>query len=396
LATVRIALVTETFPPEINGVAMTLETLVRGMAERGHYVEVVRPFQPAWDSAHQKPDDLNGRVEMTTVRGLPLPRYEGLRFGLPAKRRLLRSWRDPQRKPDVVHIATEGPLGFSATAAARKLGIPLTSTFHTNFHQYGKHYGYGVIGGLVERYLRFVHDRCTCTLVPSRGQKSDLADAGFTNLFTLARGVDTERFHPDRRDHELRKSWGAAGDEPVCVYVGRVAQEKNIPLAVRAFEAFCEREPRAKFVMVGDGPARAGIEKQHPEFVYAGMRRGEDLATHYASADVFLFGSTTETFGNVVTEAMASGLAVLTYDYAAGQMLIESGANGLLAAFDEEEAFIGKARELAEMEPAARAAMGRAARSTAEGMSWSAILDKFEAVLRDAAQHGRMTVDHDA
>lgn len=392
----KIALVTETFPPEINGVAMTLEKLVRGMAERGHHVEVVRPHQPAWDSAHQKPDDLNGRVKMTTVRGLPLPRYEGLRFGLPAKRRLLRSWGEPEQKPAVVHIATEGPLGFSATAAARKLGIPLTSTFHTNFHQYGKHYGYGIIGGLVERYLRFVHDRCTCTLVPSLGQKNELADSGFSNLFTLARGVDTERFHPDRRDEPLRKTWGVEGDEPVCCYVGRVAQEKNIPLAVRAFEAFREVQPRAKFVIVGDGPAKAGIEKRHPEFVYAGMRRGDDLAAHYASADVFLFGSTTETFGNVVTEAMASGLAVLTYDYAAGQMLIDSGTNGLLAAFGDEEAFVSGARELAEMTPTARAAMGRAARATAEGMSWSAILDQFEAVLADAAEHGRMTVDHDA
>ena len=392
----RIALVTETFPPEVNGVAMTLEKLVRGMAERGHRVQVVRPFQPAWDSAHQKPDDLNGRVEMTTVRGLPLPRYEGLRFGLPAKGRLLRSWRDPEHRPDVVHIATEGPLGFSATAAARKLGIPLTSTFHTNFHQYGKHYGYGLVGGLVERYLRFVHDRCTCTLVPSLGQKSDLAEAGFTNLFTLARGVDTELFHPSRRNDELRRSWSVEGDEPVCIYVGRVAQEKNIPLAVRAFEAFAEVNPEAKFVIVGDGPARAGIEKQHPEFIYAGMRRGEDLAAHYASADVFLFGSTTETFGNVVAEAMASGLAVLTYDYAAGQMLIDSGTNGRLAAFDDEAAFLAGARDLAGMTPAARADMGRAARRTAEGMSWSSILDQFEAVLSDAAEHGRMTRDHDA
>ena len=392
----RIALVTETFPPEVNGVAMTLETLVRGMAERGHRVEVVRPFQPTFDSAHQKPESLNGRVQMTTVRGLPLPRYEGLRFGLPAKRRLLRSWRDSEHKPDVVHIATEGPLGFSATAAARQLGIPLTSTFHTNFHQYGKHYGYGFVGGLVERYLRFVHDRCTCTLVPSMGQKNDLADAGFTNLFTLARGVDTERFHPARRDDELRKSWNAPDADPVCIYVGRVAQEKNIPLAVRAFEAFREVQPEAKFVIVGDGPAKAGIEKRHPEFVYAGMRRGDDLAAHYASADVFLFGSTTETFGNVVTEAMASGLAVLTYNYAAGQMLIDSGTNGLLAPFDDEAAFVDKARELAEMEPAVRLGMGKAARRTAEGMSWSAILDQFEAVLSDAAEHGRMTRDHDA
>ena len=392
----RIALVTETFPPEVNGVAMTLETLVRGVAARGHDVEVVRPFQPAFDGGGQRPADLDPRVRVATVRGLPLPRYEGLRFGLPAKRRLLKAWRRGDARPDVVHIATEGPLGFSAASAARSLGVPLTSTFHTNFHQYGKHYGYGLICGVVERYLRFVHHRCTCTMVPSPGQKQELERAGFRDLFVLARGVDTERFHPARRDPGLREAWGAEEGDPVCVYVGRVAQEKNIPLAVRAFEAFREALPRAKFVIVGDGPARAGIEKRHPEFVYAGMRRGEELAAHYASADVFLFGSTTETFGNVVTEAMASGLAVLTYDYAAGGMLVEPGRNGALAPLGDEAAFVAEARALAENPAEQRAAMGRAARATAEGMSWSAIVDKFEAVLADAAEHGRMTRDHDA
>ena len=390
----RIALVTETFPPEINGVAMTLETLVAGVVGRGHEVEIVRPFQPAAD--RDKPESLNGNVSVTTVRGLPLPRYEGLRFGLPAKRRLVKNWSRPGCRPDVLHIATEGPLGLSATAAARKLRIPLTSSFHTNFHQYGKHYGYGAIARLVMKYLRMVHGRCACTLVPSEDQKRILAESGFRNLLLLARGVDTQLFSPTRRDPELRRAWGAHADDVVCLYVGRVAQEKNLPLTVQMFEAFREVRPEAKFVIVGDGPARAAIEKRHPEYVYAGMRRGEDLAAHYASADCFLFASVTETFGNVVSEAMSAGLAVVMYDYAAGRTLIRDGDNGLLAPYDDEAALLRRTRDLAGLSDHALAAMRRSARTTAEGMSWSAIIDKFEAVLRDAAEHGTMTRDHDA
>ena len=390
----RIALVTETYPPEVNGVAMTLETLVNALADRGHGVEVVRPYQPRHDGDGQATPG-HDRVRITTVRGLPLPKYDGLRFGLPAKRRLIRGWSNASTRPDVVHIATEGPLGLSATAVARKLGVPLTSTFHTNFHQYGRHYGYGFLQRLVVTYLRFVHHRCACTLVPSTGQKADLAADGFENLFVLARGVDTAKFNPDRRSDELRRRWGAEADDPVCLYVGRVAQEKNIPLAVWAFEALKEHLPRAKFVFVGDGLARVELEKTHGEYVFAGMRRGEDLAAHYASADVFLFASITETFGNVVTEAMASGLAVLTYDYAAGRMTITDGENGLLAGFDDDEAFVKRARDLASMPPEARRRLGESARATAEDMSWDAIAKKFEVVLSDAAEHGRMTRDHD-
>lgn len=376
----KLALVTETYPPEVNGVAMTLERLVRGLASRGHRIDVVRPRQGKADGTRTE-----GTISHVTVAGVPLPRYQGLRFGLPARNQLVRRWKgDP---PEVVHVATEGPLGITALWAARKLGVPVSSSFHTNFQQYGKHYGYGFLSGVVMRYLRHVHNGCSCTMVPSEDMRKRLCDDGFSNVMILARGVDTELFGPHRRSEELRKSWGAGPNDLVAAYVGRVADEKNIPLAVEAFERMRKVDPSMKLVIVGDGPARPRLQKRHPEFVFAGMRRDEDLATHYASADVFLFASTTETFGNVVTEAMGSGLAVLAYDYAAPAQFIRSGVNGVTAPLGDREAFLRAAEEMVK-DRAKVDAMRTAARETALAMSWSAIVDKFEETLGCVARDG--------
>lgn len=380
----KVALVTETFPPEVNGVAMTLHRLVSGLADRGHRVEVVRPRQHRRDDPHE-----NGRLSEFTVPGVPLPRYDGLHVGLPARNRLVRRWK--RDAPDVVHIATEGPLGITALWAARKLGVPVTSSFHTNFHQYGRHYGYGFLARGVLLYLRHVHNRTCCTMAPSTDLCDTLRADGFQNVMLLARGVDGELFNPTRRSDELRQRWGAGPDDLVAVYVGRVAGEKNIPLAIEAFEAMKKHAPSAKFVIVGDGPARAPLQARHPEYVYAGMQRGEDLATHYASGDLFLFPSTTETFGNVVTEGLASGLCVLAYDYAAAQRLIRSGENGVTVPFDDRAGFIAAAERLAQ-HPAEVKRMGAAARASVAGMSWGAIIDRFESTLQQAADAGQVVL----
>lgn len=380
----KLSLVTETFPPEVNGVAMTLHRLVTGMVERGHRVEVVRPRQGRGDRPAS-----NGQLHELTVPGLPLPRYDGLRMGLPARSRLMQRWR--METPDVVHIATEGPLGITALWAARKLGVPVTSSFHTNFHQYGKHYGYGFLARGVLGYLRHVHNRTCCTMAPSTDLCETLRGDGFQNVMLLARGVDNELFNPLRRSEELRRQWGAGPGDLVAVYVGRVAGEKNIPLAIEAFEAMKRHAPGMKFVIVGDGPARAGLQAKHPEYVYAGMQRGGALAAHYASGDVFLFPSTTETYGNVVTEGLASGLCVLGFDYAAAQKLIRSGENGVTVPFGDRAAFIAAAERLAQ-DPAAVKRMGEAAHASVAGLSWGAIIDRFESTLRQAADNGQVTL----
>ena len=262
------------------------------------------------------------------MRGLAIPRYPSLKMGLPARRALERLW--TLRRPDLVHIVTEGPLGWSALQAAEKLKLPAVSDFRTNFHAYTTHYGVGWLKKPIFGYLRKFHNRTLFTMVPTEAMRNDLAALGFRGLRVIARGVDTQLFDPARRDEKLRASWGAAPGDPVLIHVGRIAAEKNLPCLAAAYEAARERTPRAKLVLVGDGPERRALQARFPDAVFAGQRKGEDLAAHYASGDIFLFPSLTETYGNVTLEAMASGLAVVAFNYAAAADVIKHGASGML------------------------------------------------------------------
>ena len=368
----KLTLVTETFPPEINGVAMTLHRLVTGLSARGHAVEVVRPRQSKTDTPAAEP------FSEMLVPGLPLPGYPELKIGLPVYSRLKSRWR--ASPPDLVHVATEGPLGFAAVHAARSLGLPVTSGFHTNFHAYSRHYGVGFIRQAGFAYLRYFHNLTRCTFAPSADVVDTLAAAGLRNVRLLGRGVDTALFDPRRRDDALRASWGAAPETPVALYVGRLAPEKNLALVVAAWTALRATLPGLRLVLVGDGPSRRDLAQRYPDIHYAGVRRGEDLARHYASGDMFLFASITETFGNVVTEALASGLVVVTYDYAAGRAHVLDGENGFLAAYDQAADFQAAAARAA----AARTrwpALRDAARATALGLSWDGIVDSFAETL---------------
>src|SRR5215471_14282867 len=199
----RLAVVTETYPPELNGVASTASRFVQELRILGHQVQLVRPRQSNSDAVKGEPG-----FEQHLVRGLAIPRYPDLKLGLPAKRSLERLW--AFRRPDVVHVVTEGPLGWSALRAAAKLKLPVVSDFRTNFHTYSEHYGVGWLKKPILAYLRKFHNRTLCTLVPTEPLRSDLAAAGFRRLRVLARGVDARLFDPARRDEALRESWGAA------------------------------------------------------------------------------------------------------------------------------------------------------------------------------------------
>lgn len=354
---------------------MTLSRLVSGMRAAGHEVEVVRPRQASESGTAAK---VPGEF---LVPGFPLPFYASLRFGWPASGRLRQRWR--HWRPDVVHVATEGPLGQAARWAAKGLGIPVTSSFHTNFHHYGLHYGLKVLQRAGLAYLRGFHNATRCTMVPTSEMRAELAAVGFKRLEVISRGVDTTLFDPVRRSAALRAEWGAEADTPVAIYVGRLAAEKNLALAVRAFVEMRAREPQARFVLVGDGPERAILARRYPDFHYAGMRRGEDLAAHYASADIFLFPSVTETFGNVITESMASGLVVVSYDYAAAREHVRHEVNGLVAPLHDEEKWLataGAALRGRSRWPEWR----RAARETTHAITWPAIVARFEATLERA------------
>lgn len=384
-SSLTVAIVTETYPPEINGVALTLARLAAALERRPHHVQLIRPRQAREDLPARRET-----FEEVLVAGVPIPRYRGLRVGLPAGGALRRLW--AHRRPDVVHVATEGPLGWSAVAAAIGMRLPVATGFHTNFHRYSAHYGFGFMGKPIARYLRGFHNRAQATMVPTLQLKRELDAHGYRGVRVVARGVDAALFDPRRRSEHLRSRWGASEGDLVALHVGRLAPEKNLRLAMRAAQAMAAANPRLRMVWVGDGPERAAMQRSLPEHVFAGMRAGEDLAAHYASADIFLFPSTTETFGNVTLEAMASGLAIIAYDYAAAAEHIRHGVSGLLAPLGDEGAFVRHAVDTAVCAPRL-AGLRQGAREAARGVDWENVYHEYERVLREVAgSHERASV----
>jgi len=346
----KITFVTETYPPEINGVALTVLSLVQHCRKLGHHVEVVRPKQPS--DLHKAPERL---IVEQLVPGAKLPFYDGLRFGLPAKRRLLKHWQ--KLRPEGVYVATEGPLGWSAVSAAKQLGIPVVTGLHTRFDDFMDHYGLSFLRRPAFAFMRGFHNRALATLVPTTSLKNFLNAKGFRRVERLERAVDTSAFTPTYRSESVRASWGcntsscSGAEAPAVLFVGRIASEKNLPLAIRAFNAIAEKHPQARMIWVGDGPecgalrATLAADARH---IFLGMLRGEALSAAYASADLFLFPSLSETFGNVTLEALASGLPVCAFDYGAAEEFVVAGSNGQLARFGDEESFVAQAVLLAQ------------------------------------------------
>ena len=369
----RVCIVTETFAPEVNGVANTLSQLVNGMLEQGIAVQVIRPRQHKQD-VDQILNEGQNQFETVTLPGLPIPGYDQLKFGLPNKRRFRQAFND--FKPQAVYVATEGPMGYSAVTVAKQFDIPVLSGFHTNFHQYIEHYRLGALENFAYRYLRHFHNRTAGTLVPTSLQQSELEKHGFENVSVLSRGVNSELFTPKKRDHALRAQWGLNPDDIALIYVGRIAGEKNINLALSVYEELKETEPKLKFVLVGDGPQLDSIKIRYRDIICCGMQTGEDLARHFASGDIFLFPSKTDTFGNVVTEAMASGLAVVSFNYAAAHEHIHNEFNGMLAKFGDDDGFSDQAAALLDR-PHLLKRVKDNAQTHAQSISWQSIVTQF-------------------
>ena len=365
----RFTIVTETYPPEVNGVALTVNALESGLRARAHRVDVIRPRQ---SGESDDPED------QTLVRGAPLPRYPGLRFGLPAGRRLAALWR--QQRPDAIYVATEGPLGWSAVRTARRMGIPAITGFHTRFDEYVQRYRAAFLTSVAFAWMRRFHNTADATVVPTDELAKFLRDRGFHDVHVLRRGVDTRRFDPARRDPALRASWGANDDALVVMYLGRIAPEKNLGLAVKSFRSIQRTQPDARFVWVGDGPARAGIAAANPDFIFTGVQRGETLARHFASSDLFLFPSLTETFGNVTLEAMASAVPTVAFDYGAAREHLRDGLHGAAVPFGDHDAFEQAVLRVIS-DSAARRAMGAQARAAVASLNLESVSRNFEALL---------------
>jgi glycosyltransferase involved in cell wall biosynthesis len=372
----RIAVVTETWPPEVNGVAVTLAKLVQGLSHRNHDVQLIRPRQAKSDS---NLGDSN--LEEVLMRGMPIPRYPELKLGLPSKKTLVKTW--TLRRPDVVHIATEGPLGWSALQAAKVLKLPVTSDFRTNFQSYSKHYGVGWLRKPIVAYLRKFHNATACTMVPTKELRRSLSENGFLNLKVVARGVDTKLFNVAKRDLNLRNSWGASEQTKVLISVGRIAPEKNLDQVLKTFDALRGIGADVKLVMVGDGPLKEQFQSRYPDIIFPGMLKQADLAKYYASADLFVFPSQTETFGNVTLEALASGIPVLAFDCAAARDWVQTGINGWLVAENNPEGFAQQGVAIFKS-PGLLAQVTQSTRQEVVHLDWDQIAEQVETVFWDA------------
>ena len=359
----RIALVTETWPPEINGVSHSVAQLVKALRQTGHVVQLIRPRQDT-DSVRSQ-----NHQEVLT-RAFRIPRYPSLQGGWPAYWQVYTAFKRIQ--PDVVHIVTEGPLGLAALLAAQPLKLPISSGFHSPFHEFSNHFGMKWLTPAVVHYLRWFHNQCDLTCVPSAQTQAQLTALGFQGPFeVVGRGVDTVHFSPDFRSEALRQQWQANDDTTVLLYVGRLSPEKRIDQVIEAYRALQRAQPARslQLVLVGDGPDRARLEQLAPDAWFAGMQTGASLAAHYASADVFCFASQVETYGNVVPEAMASGLPILAYALASAALLVESGQTGWLAPPQRTNLFLTQASALPPLAELKQA--GQRARARVASLGWA-------------------------
>lgn len=360
----HICVVTETYLPEVNGVANSLQHLFTHLNPDLYQITFVRPA-PRVDM--EVPDN------EVWVKGISIPQYPDLQLGLPSKTALRSNWK--ANPPDLVYVATEGLLGASAVAIAREYKLPIISAFHTNFHRYSGYYGLGIMRRMIMGWMRRFHNRTHVTLVPSRSMVSELSAEGMERVEWLPHGVDCRRFNPEHRSATLREEWGVGPDEQVALCVGRVAAEKNLIVALNAVRQMRREGRQVRPVIVGDGPLRETLSEEFPEAVFTGVKTGQALSECFASADLFLMPSQTETFGLVTLEAMASGLPVVAYDMAAAREFVRTGVDGSLASDETDEAFTDALRVALRFDSTL---MGLDARSQAEQLSWDMVARQFE------------------
>jgi phosphatidylinositol alpha 1,6-mannosyltransferase len=362
----RIALFTDTYPPQVNGVARTLDRFIPAIEARGAEVRVATIADP---DASQDP-----RVERWP--SIPFWAYPQLRIASPSRSRgldLVERW-----KPDIVHSLTEFGVGLGGLVAATERRVPFVSSYHTHFTAYLRHYNLSALDAIGWPFLRWFHNAGRMTWAPSGIVAQELRDNGFNNVRVWSRGVDHSAFNPAFRSPELRAALGAPSDDVMLVsYVGRLAPEKGIDVAIEGMRLVLERNRgKVVFALAGDGPGEARYRATAPPAtVFTGRLTGRALSEFYASADILLFPSITETFGNVVLEAMASGPALIAPDWGATTELatpetsLQFRAQEPLALADSVERLMADA--------GLRRRLSSAALEVAQGRTWDAVFDRL-------------------
>jgi len=359
---VKIALLTEVFLPKIDGITNRLRHTLRCLEAEGHECLLIAP-----DTAVSE----HGAARVVRIPSLPFPRYPGVRVALPDPRiaASLAAFR-----PDVVHAVGPAALGVMGIAAARALGLPIVASYHTDFPRYLPGYGLGFAERAIWPLIRAVHGAAHVNLCPSQFTKEELEEHGVRSVGIWRGGVDAELFHPRKRSLAMRlRLSGGRPEGPLLLYVGRLSREKNLA----SFAEVLDLVPGARLALVGDGPARSELETTLAPHLaegrvhFTGFLRGEELAEAFASADLFVMPSKTETLGFVVLEAMASGLPVVAAHAGGLPDVVVPEENGLLHHPDRPREAAQAIRRILGHE-GLRRLLARLARKTAEGASWSA------------------------
>jgi phosphatidylinositol alpha 1,6-mannosyltransferase len=377
----RIAIITESFPPDVNGVAHCVVRVAENLVRKGHHPLVIAPESARATTG----SDAQFPYPVERVPSLPLPGYPTFRLGLPSPRTRRAIAR---HRTDVVHLASPAVLGAWGSRVAKAMNLPTVAVYQTDLPNYARAYHLGAAGeAFAWRWLRDIHNDADRTLAPSSVTAADLNEHGVERVWLWGRGVDTERFHPARRDERLRASIAPDG-EVIVGYVGRLAAEKRVDLL-----ASVAGLPGVRLAVTGGGPMEEELRQALPSAVFLGTRYGDDLARIYASLDVFVHTGPFETFGQTIQEAAASGLPVIAPAAGGPLDLVTDGGTGFLVPpCDGDALAVAVGRLVAD--PPLRDRMGEAARRRVLGRSWPALVDElighYTAVLDAEAAPSRM------
>jgi glycosyltransferase involved in cell wall biosynthesis len=358
----KIAYFSESLLPHVDGVSRTLAQLFEFLESRGVDFRVFSPFVP--------PPEISWASKVRRVPYVRVPVYRDYRMSVPIGHRI--SERLDEYGPDLLHVVSPTPVAVRAQKYGQRRGIPVVSSFHTHFVSYFRYYGVKSLERGGWAFMRWFYNRCDRVYAPTWSIVRELESHGIRNVELWSRGIDASAFSPDHRDPALRERVGAGDGVPLLLLVSRLVKEKDLADLVEVERILRERGAPFRLALVGDGPMRAELETSLPDASFAGHQAGAALARWYASADVFVFPSTTETLGNVVLEALASGVPAVVVDRGGPQDLVEPGETGFVARSNDPVDIADRVESLLR-DPPLRARMGEAARIAAAVRDWSAI-----------------------